>query len=264
MKFKRQKKDHSFYIYGKNPVFEYIAHNPRDIFRIFVSDHVSANEFQEILNQTKGERIPVSRVSPKKMKDYVGDVSHQGIVALVKSFPYSDLDTFLEERDEWEDERPLVILLDKIQDTHNFGAIIRSAAAVGASAVIIAKDSQAPVNGTVFKTSAGTALLVPIIQVSNISHALMKLQKYGFWVAAVDMDEDNKHPLVYWEQNYTDSPMAFVFGAERKGVSDIVKKKSDYIVSIPMENGVESLNVSVSAALVMYEWKRQRMMDNSR
>ena len=117
-------------------------------------------------------------------------------------------------------------------------------------------------NGTVFKTSAGTILSIPIVRVANISHAIGKLRKKDFWVASFDTpeSEDRISHKFYWDFNLVESPMVFVFGSEGRGVSDRVKKESDFIFSIPMENGVESLNVSVSVAVALYEWKRQKMM----
>ena len=143
---------------------------------------------------------------------------------------------------------------------HNFGAILRTAAATGVAGVIVPKDSQAPINGTVYKTSAGAVAKIPVVRVSNINQIIEKLKKNKFWTAAIDMDEEanskqqKKNQL--WNQTF-DTPMAFIMGAEGKGVSVKTKEHADYIISIPMENDIESLNVSVAAAVVLYEWKRQ-------
>jgi len=154
-----------------------------------------------------------------------------------------------------EGKSPAVLILDQIQDPHNFGAILRTAAATGIAGVIIAKDRQAPVNGTVFKTSAGAALRIPIVRVSNLRHAILKLKKRRFWVYALDASEGAR---VFWDESYVNEAHAFILGSEGKGVSHGLLEESDGKLMIPMERGVESLNVSVAAALILYEWKRQQ------
>lgn len=247
------KKD-TFYIYGKKPVEEQLMKNPKNVVRIFISDVVSGSsqEFTILKNYAKEYKIPFNSISKHKLKEYVGDVNTQGILALVKSFSYMDFDEWQETVDM--ETMPGVLILDGIEDTHNYGAILRTAAAVGISAVFVAKDRQAPINGTVFKTSAGAILHVPIVRVSNINQTIKKLQDMRFWVAALDSDESGTHTI--WNQTY-DTPMAFVVGAEGKGVSEKTREHADFIISIPMEPMVESLNVSVAAAVALYEWKRQ-------
>ena len=248
------KKD-TFYIYGKKPIEEQLMRSPANVIRIFISDAVagSSNEFQKLKEHAKKHNIPLNAISKHKIKEYVGDVNTQGILALIKKYEYSSFDEWEETLDT--ETLPAVLLLDGVEDTHNYGAILRTAAAVGVSAVIVAKDRQAPINGTVFKTSAGAALTIPVVQVSNINQTILKLQKRKFWVAAVDMDEDHERQTI-WNQEYT-TPMAFVLGSEGKGVSQQTKEHADFIISIPMDNNIESLNVSVAGAITLYEWKRQ-------
>ena len=153
-------------------------------------------------------------------------------------------------------ERPqLVLVLDHIEDVGNFRAIIRSAAAFGVSAIFVPSDRQAPVNGTVFKTSAGNISKVKIIKIPNVNQLINKLKDLKFWTYAIDMPENSKEGVI-WEQKF-DSNTAFILGAEGAGVSQKVRENCDFTVPIPMENEVESLNVSVSGAIAMYEWKRQ-------
>jgi 23S rRNA (guanosine2251-2'-O)-methyltransferase len=159
------------------------------------------------------------------------------------------------------------LVLDKVEDPQNFGAIVRSAGAAGVSAVFVANASQAPVNATVFKTSAGVITKVPIVQVANIADTLEKLKDAGFWNYGVDMNElseEDKEDNPYaegsksiWDIEF-DNNTALVVGAEGSGLSRIARENCDFLVHIPMQNNVESLNVSVSAALSMYEWRRQQ------
>lgn len=249
-------KKETFYIYGKKPVEEQLMRNPKNVMRIFISDVISGSseEFALLKGFAKEHKIPFNSISKHKIKEYVGDVNAQGVLALVKKYEYMEFDEWQETLDLDNNSLPSVLILDRIEDTHNYGAILRTAAAVGVSAVIVAKDQQAPVNGTVFKTSAGAVLSVPIVRVSNINQTIKRLQDMKFWVAAIDMDETGKNTV--WNQTY-DTPMAFVVGSEGRGVSLKVREHSDFVLSIPMENNIESLNVSVAAAVTLYEWKRQ-------
>jgi len=247
-------KDQTFYIYGRKPIEEQLLHNHENILRIFISDKVHANE--EDINQIKAfskqKRIPFNTVSLKKIATHVGDVNDQGIIALLKKPNYKDLQEWLDALEIGKNQA--VLVLDHIEDTHNFGAILRTASAVGVTGVIVAKDRQAPLNATVFKTSAGAATKIPVIQVSNINQSIKRLQENKFWVAAVDMPESKKD--IIWEHSFN-TPMAFVVGSEGKGVSERTKEICDFTVGLPLSNDVESLNVSVATAAVLFEWKRQ-------
>jgi len=225
--------------------------------RVFISDKMAKKDggFQGLRNFAKEHRIPINPVTKAKIEDYVGDVNDQGVVALLKRPEYVEFDEWLASLDV--ENMPCVLVLDHIEDTHNFGAILRTAAAVGVSGVIVGKDRQAPINGVVYKTSAGALTNVPVVRVSNINQAIKRLQENKFWVSAIDMDEEAERPQIIWDQTF-DTPTAFIMGGEGKGVSEKTKEHADFIVSIPMENEVESLNVSVAAAVVLYEWKRQQ------
>ena len=235
------------YIYGKKPILESLLHNPKAVMRIFTSERALASDpdIEEIKGLARQHRIPHNIVSERKMNSHVGDVNDQGIIALLSGFQYSDFQEWLEKTIADKDELPSVLVLDHIEDTHNFGAILRTALAVGASGVIVAKDRQAPVNATVFKTSAGAASSIPVIQVSNINQTIERLKENGFWSAALDMAQSKRDYV--WEQEFT-TPMAFVVGNEGKGVSQQTLSICDFIVSLPMSKEVESLNVSVATA----------------
>ncbi|MCA9352287.1 23S rRNA (guanosine(2251)-2'-O)-methyltransferase RlmB [Patescibacteria group bacterium] len=250
-------KGDSFYIYGKKPVEEQLMRNPANVMRLFISDAISKKEggFQELRKFAKEHNIPINPVTRNKIQDYVSDVNDQGVVALLRRADYT-------EYEDWEhtlDDNSLsaVVILDHIEDVHNFGAILRSAAAAGISAVIVAKDRQAPINGVTYKTSAGALLSLPVIRVSNVNQVIERLKKKKFWIAAVDMsDPTSKTDTNLWSQIF-DTPIAFVLGAEGKGISAKTREHADFIISIPMAHDIESLNVSVAAAVVMFEWQRQ-------
>jgi 23S rRNA (guanosine2251-2'-O)-methyltransferase len=250
-------KNKSFYIYGRKPIEEQLLSDPENILRIFFSDRVTSGdeEISHMKRFAKEKRIPFNSVSHKKILNHVGEVTDQGVIALLRKPNYREFNEWVDDLDK--EKKHAVLILDHIQDTHNFGAILRTAAAIGVSGVLIPKDNQAPLNATVFKTSAGAATKVPVVQVSNVNQCIKRLQESKFWVAAVDMPE--KKSDFVWNHTF-DTSMAFVLGSEGKGVSVRTKEICDFTVGLPIENDIESLNVSVAAAAVLYEWKRQQMI----
>ena len=256
-------KGDSFYIYGKKPVEEQLMRNPENVMRVFISDKMAKKDggFQALREFAKEKRIPINPVTKAKIQDYVGDVNDQGVIALLKRPEYEEFDDWFETLDL--EAYPAILILDHIEDTHNFGALLRTAAAAGMAGVIVSKDRQAPINGVVYKTSAGALTQVPVVRVSNINQTIAKLKENKFWIAAVDIDpacrqagKNAKNDTSLWSQTF-DTPMGFILGAEGKGVHEKTLEHSDFVISIPMENDIESLNVSVAGAVVMYEWKRQ-------
>lgn len=239
------------HIFGKNPIEEILLTKPSLVLRVYAKEGIPDFELASLIPYLKKNKIPFMKVPEKKLEQLAPGVSHQGFVAEIKEYPLQDLHTALEKTDI--DSNPAFLVLDEIQDPHNYGAIIRSAAAAGVNGIIVAKNNQAGITGTVFKTSAGSLSRVPIIQVSNIATTLLQLKEKGFWVAGLAMEGTAN----YWQQELS-GPMVFVVGNEGHGLRDLTKKRCDYILSIPMEEGVESLNASVSAALLLYEWRRQK------
>lgn len=238
-------------IYGKNPVKEKLQDEPDAIEKIFVRHSINKGQVQEIFDLASSHKIPVVHVPGTKLYEMVGSVNDQGIVAMISAISYKNFRDWLTEVDDI--QHPAVLLLDEIQDPHNLGAILRSAAAAGVHGVIVPKHRQAPVNATVFKTSAGTAGKIPIIRVGNLNQTIQKLKDAGFWIGGLDVSGEQtiwNHPM--------DMPLAFVIGSEGEGISQKTLEHCDFVLNIPLENGVESLNASVSAALICYEWVRRR------
>lgn len=243
-------KENNDYIFGRNPVEEALKTNPKQIEKIYLRKGIRRQTISDILSYASDNRIPVADVPGSKLFEMVGRVNDQGVVAAVSHTEYIEFEDWLESVEP--DANTAVLLLDEIEDPHNFGAILRTAAAAGISAVIVAKHRQAPVNATVFKTSAGTAGRIPIVRAVNLNQAILTLKENRFWIAGLDMDGD-----LIWNQTM-DMPMAFVIGNEGRGLRKKTSEHCDFLLSIPMTNNVESLNASVSAALVCYEWRRQR------
>ena len=252
-------KDESNIVYGLHAVMSELLERPDQVEKLYVREGLSAPQLSQMYAICKANRIPISIVpNDNKLSDIAGSkVNHQGIIALIRDFKYVELDSLFVSDSTPPPEKKgrvevnLIIVMDEIEDTHNVGAIIRSAVAVGARAIIIPKHRQAAINGAVYKTSAGTVNKIDIVRVSNIGVAIERLKKEGYWVGALAAT-----PSVFWNLDLKGN-IAIIVGNEGKGVSKHNIENSDFIISIPMNNKVESLNASVSAAIAMYEWKRQ-------
>jgi len=203
--------------------------------------------FLELVEEVERRGIKYHFAEKEKLTSMVGK-GHQGVVMDIEDFKYSDLEEVLNVKE------PFFVLLDHIQDPHNLGAIIRSAAGAGATGVIIPKDRSAKVTPAVVKVSAGTVFKIPIVLVTNLARTIEALKERDVWVYAVDMDGKP-----YYEEDLT-GPVGVVFGSEGKGLGKLVKDRCDGVIGIPMENSVESLNVSVSAGIILFEIRRQRRL----
>lgn len=210
----------------------------------------------------KQQRIPIQSCDKRKLDQIAGPQRrHQGVVAMVSPAEMWKLDTFLQkmmldqialELNGQTMEGYTIAVLDGIEDPHNLGAIIRVAEASGVKAVLIPQRRAAGLTGTVAKISAGALATLPVVRVSNLVQALETLKKYGFWVAALDLDS---------QQFYTEAdlkrPLVVVIGSEGKGVGRLVREHCDLLVKIPMLGKTESLNASVAAGIFFYEVVRQ-------
>ncbi len=241
----------NIYIYGRNPVAEALDNEADRVEKIFVRTSLRDDHISGILDNASTHKIPVSHVPGAKLHELVGNVNDQGIVALMSSVKYQEFGEWLDTVDT--SKHPAVLLLDEIEDPHNVGAILRSAAAAGIDAVLVPKHRQAPINATVYKTSAGTAGNIPIVRVGNLNQSIMKLKDAGFWIAGLEMEGGQS----LWDLE-VDRALAFVIGNEGSGIRQKTSEHCDYHLAIPMYNDVESLNASVTAALVSYEWRRKK------
>jgi 23S rRNA (guanosine2251-2'-O)-methyltransferase len=235
-------------IYGIHPVAGVLEQYPDIVESMYVSDTRRDAKLDYLISHAKSNRIAVVAVSRKELDEATKDANHQGVVMYIKSFPYKTLDEVLENA---KDKNALFVILDEVTDPHNVGAIIRSAAGLGADAVLLPKHRQAGITGTVAKSSAGTFTMIPIVEIGSIQSTLVKLQKNGFWSMALDGEGESLMKFVF------DRPVALIVGNEGDGVGVKTKEKADFMISIPMKEGVESLNASVAAGVVIYEWSRQ-------
>lgn len=237
------------YIVGRNAVKEALK-SGRSIQRILVSEDKVKTGLADIVGLAKSQGIEVRPTPIKQMNKYDLEVPHQGVIALVSAVQFKELGEVLQETTH---KVPLLILTDGVEDPHNMGAIIRTAECVGATAVLIPKRHNAPINATVAKTSAGAIEQIPLVQVGNVAQTIKQLQKQGLWVMGAHMEGDR----TLYEVDMT-IPTVIVIGNEGKGISRVVKEACDFLVTIPMYGNLNSLNASVAAAVLMYEAVRQR------
>lgn len=241
------------YVYGINPVLESLRAHAERVERLFITEgQLAAKAAAEIFSRAKDMGVRVERVPRERLAAMAEGGVHQGVVAELRGFEYAELADLLESVDT-DGRPPLWVVLDGIQDPHNFGAIVRSAHALGAHGVVIAKDRAVPVTGAVSKASAGAVEHCPIARVVNLSRALEEMKEAGVWIAAAD--PHSQEPL--WKARL-DGPLAVVVGAEGAGVRPGVLEHCDFRLNIPMLGQVGSLNASVSAAILLYEAARQR------
>ena len=221
-------------VWGKN-VFNEI--DLKKIRKVYL-DKNNAKDYLPLLQTNK---IRYDLVE-KKALDEMGGRNHQGIVVDVYEYEYKDLDECYND--------DFIVILDHLEDPHNFGAIIRTCECAGIKHIIIPKDRSVRVNETVIKVSSGAISYVDIIMVSNLTNAINKLKSKGFFVYGADMDGNS-----YVDGDFSGKKV-LVIGNEGKGISQIISQSCDEIVSIPMKGNINSLNASVSAGILIYGMKR--------
>lgn len=238
-------------IYGINPVREALVANSDDVEKVCYSSR-DKPPIKDILAICRKSGVKTFHDQKEKLDKLSECDSHQGVVAVIADFKYCHIEDIL---DTWRagSGKAFILILDGIQDPHNLGAIIRTAESAGLHGIIIPSDRAASVTSTVEKVSAGAVEHLKIAKVTNISRAIDELKAKGVWVAGAEADEG----LSLYDADL-DVDLALVVGSEGKGMRPLVKQKCDFIFSIPMEGMVNSLNVSVSAAISIYETLRQR------
>ena len=238
-------------IYGINPVLEALR-GKRRAFELFVSGTSGDRRLDKVLLLAKGKEVPVRQREKKDLSRLCGTEHHQGVALRIEAFSYADLADILE-RWRTAGESGLLVVLDGVQDPQNLGALIRSAACAGAHGVIIPKDRAVGVTATVEKTSAGAVETVPVAQVANISQALEELKEAGFWVYGAV----GESAASLYDQDFRGN-VVVVIGGEGEGIRQLVRRKCDHLVAIPIRGGVNSLNASVAGGVVLFEIVRQR------
>ena len=233
---------------GLNPVLEAVR-SGRHLERVIVARGGKNPRFQAIIDACRQARVPVRFETREAIDRFVGGKGHQGVAAVCSAASYARLTEVLEKL-----EKPgLIVALDGVEDPHNLGAILRSAHAAGADAVIVPERRSAPLSETVAKASAGAIEYMPVCRVKNLNRALKQLKDAGFWVYGLD----ERAKQTYGRGDYR-QPTALVLGGEGKGLHQLTAERCDALISIPIAGCIASLNVSVAAGIVLFEVVRQR------
>jgi len=238
------------YIYGLNAVAEAIKARGRAFQWVGLAKERHDLRLQRIIEECRKLGVPVRFLQRTELDRLAGNAAHQGVVAVTSAKQYSGLADVVDAK---RGAYSLIVVLDGVEDPHNLGAILRTADAAGADGVIIPERRAAAVTGVVTKTSAGASEHLPIAKVTNIARTVEELKERNIWVAGLDERGSQTYDTLDYNMD-----SAIVLGAEGKGVHDLVRKKCDFLVSIPMLGKVSSLNVSVAAGVVLYEIVRQR------
>ncbi|HLR22747.1 MAG TPA: 23S rRNA (guanosine(2251)-2'-O)-methyltransferase RlmB [Pseudogracilibacillus sp.] len=237
-------------IIGKNPVLEAIR-SGRTIHKILLSDAINKRVEQDMMKQAKKNKVIVQKV-PRKRLDQLTDGSHQGVLAYVSNYSYFTIDDILQNAANRQ-EIPFIMILDELEDPHNLGAILRTADAAGAHGIIIPKRRSALLTQTVAKASAGAIEHIPVARVTNIGRAIDYLKEKHIWVVGTDETGEKDYRTLDGQ-----TAIALVIGNEGNGMTRLVKEKCDWLIQLPMQGNIPSLNASVAASLLMYEIFRKR------
>ncbi|MEA1975355.1 MAG: 23S rRNA (guanosine(2251)-2'-O)-methyltransferase RlmB [Bacillota bacterium] len=235
-------------IEGRNAVYEFLKTN-KLVYEIFVLVGAKKESINDILQMANDKNIKISFIDKEGINNIATTQNHQGIIALVENYNYSNFQETLSKIE----GNGFILICDNIQDPHNLGAILRTADATGVDLVVIPKDRSVEITPVVTKVSVGATEYVPVCKVTNIVRTIEELKGMGYWITAADMDG---------EKSYFNSDLkgnvAIVVGSEGSGIRRLVKEKCDFIVNIPMKGKIESLNASVAASILMYEVVRQK------
>ncbi|HEZ3152668.1 TPA: 23S rRNA (guanosine(2251)-2'-O)-methyltransferase RlmB [Neisseria meningitidis] len=243
-------------IYGFHAVNARLWQNPKSIVELYVQEGKNDVRTREVLEKAANENIRVYFADADRLNAISKGARHQGVVGFIDA---SKNHVHLEDVLENLSEPPLLLILDGITDPHNLGACLRTADAMGVHAVIAPKDKSAGLNATVSKVASGAAETVPYITVTNLARTLRELKEYGIWIIGTDMGGNAD----LYHCDLPDSA-AWVMGNEGDGMRRLTREHCDMLVSIPMFGTVESMNVSMSAGMVLSETRRQRVLKNEK
>jgi 23S rRNA (guanosine2251-2'-O)-methyltransferase len=245
----------TIFIYGKNAVLGALEKRPDTVERVFLEkgkiwDKTEEKKIYDLLNKQKiSKEIFIHQDLARELQT----VNHQGILAKVHVNELTvNFEYFLENLEI--DQNTCLVILGELEDPQNVGSIIRSASALGIAGILIPEHNQAQVNGTVVKISAGTAFSIPLVKIGNVNNAIEKLKEKRFWIYGLDMFGEKS----IYEEKYTE-PTVFVVGSEGEGIREKTKEACDMLLNIPISHNVESLNASISTAITLYEWRKQKL-----
>jgi len=234
-------------ICGVHAVFEALASGRQPIERIHIAREAKSGKLKDILELARVRDIPVRRETRAVLDRMAQGEVHQGIVAVSGEISYAEFEVLLKT------DKPLVVVLDGIEDPHNLGAVMRTAEACHASGIVVPERHSAPLSATVVKASAGASAYVPVVRAKNLVNVIDELKERGLWVIGVDPAGTQD-----WTSFDYTGPVALVLGGEHRGLRRLVREHCDALVRLPMLGKIASLNISVAAGVVLYEVVRQR------
>lgn len=250
-KKERAEEQETSYIVGRNAVLEALR-SQRELDFVTVQKGELHGSINEILALCKKNNVIVKEAEAGKLSDLSGGMAHQGVIAQPSAVTYVSVDDILKIAEQ-RGEKPFIIIADQIEDPHNLGAIIRTAEACGVHGVIIPKRRSVGANATVYKTSAGALSHMAVARVTNLTETIKDLKDKGVWIYGAEAKGE-----CYCNVKF-DGAVALVIGSEGRGISDLVLKQCDFVVSLFMKGKVNSLNASVAGGILMYEIARQRL-----
>lgn len=235
-------------MYGKHALMEALTNAPHVVRKVFLSQEIRSKE-KELFDLLEKRGIPIEIMKGRDADHMVGsDTAHQGVIAITDPGALVvDFKAFM--KTFRTSEASMLVLLDELTDPHNVGAIIRSAAAFGAAGVLMPSHNQAPITGSVVKASAGMAFRIPLVAIGNVNLTVDTLKDEGFRTYGLAMNGSKNVSEELFE-----APTLFIVGNEGKGIRMKTFERCDVTLRIPMDPRCESLNASVSAAIVMYQW----------
>ena len=237
-------------IAGRKPVLEAI-NSGEELEQVYILYGQKGSIIDAIRVAAKKRGIKINQIPQEKFRTLIQSKNTQGVAAIKPAYKFHSLDEIILESKS--SSNPLILILDSIQDTHNVGAILRTAECSGVNGVIVTKHNSAPINATVVKTSAGATEHVKISQVNNLANAIDVLKENGFWIVGSSLE----NAKLYTEVDYT-MPIALIVGNEEKGIRKLTAEKCDFLVKIHMAGKLQSLNVSVATGILLFEILRQR------
>jgi 23S rRNA (guanosine2251-2'-O)-methyltransferase len=239
-------------LYGIHPVFEALVAGRRRVYEIYLDKEKLPGRLAQIESMAEARGVLKKSIAPGDFKALTGTIGHQGAAAVVSPYPQVTVHDILQTV-QGEDGKHFLLMLDNIQDPQNLGAIIRTALCVGVQGVIVPKDRSAPPTPAVSKASAGALEHIRLVRVANLVQTIKHCKTSGLWIMGLQKDAAQS---IYAAD--LSGSIALVLGGEQKGIRRLVKKHCDFLVSIPQQGALNSLNASVAAAVAMYEVFRQR------
>ena len=234
-------------ICGVHAVYEALASHRQPIERIHIARQAHSGRLKEILDLARESGVPVRKEERAILDRMAGGSVHQGIIAISAALPYAGFDVL------FKSAKPIVLVLDGVEDPQNLGAVIRTAEACSVSGIVVPERHSAPLSAAVIKASAGAFAYVPVVRAKNLVNAIDQMKERGLWVVGVDPEGAQD-----WTAFDYKGPVALVLGGEHRGLRRLVREHCDVLVRLPMLGKIASLNISVAAGVILYEVVRQR------